>query len=120
LSAHTHRLRLGKLTVTIRDGASPREYKVLVVHGRARYNTRTAAGDGSVGDRAAVGAAVVENLFAAAEDPDAFVTSAVDDAHGREALKRGKAAEKTVKGARKFNYNVLVDAVDAARERGLL
>lgn len=62
---------------------------------------------------------VVEELLSAHADPDEFISMVMGEATGSEALKRGRRAEKVVAAAKKFRYDELVKAVEAARERGL-
>ncbi len=63
---------------------------------------------------------VLDELASAANDPDDFIQMVMGDTTGREALKKGRDAEKIVKAAKKFNYDALMTAVDVVREKGLL
>lgn len=99
-------------------------YKVSVSCGTARYSSKAwgSKNDYEQGrhDCNGIAAMAVDELLSANADPDEFVTTVMGDARGHEALKRGRTAEKTVKAAKKFNYDDLVTAVEEAREKGLL
>jgi hypothetical protein len=99
-------------------------YKVSVSAGSARYSTKAWGSihdyQSAKHDCSGVSAMVIDELLSANADPEEFVSMVMGDATGREALKRGRGAEKVVRAAKKFNYQDLVAAVEEAREKGLL
>lgn len=100
------------------------KYRVTVTGGGARY---ICLAWGSIYDfqyskhnDKGIGAMVVDELLSAAADPDEFVSLVMGDASGREALKRGKTAEKVVSAAKRFNFDDLSAAVEKMRAQNLL
>lgn len=60
----------------------------------------------------------IDDLSSANADPDEFITLVIGESKGREALQRGKDAEKVVKAAKKFTYEDLSEALEKTREEG--
>lgn len=88
------------------------KYQVKVAHSTFKSSSYTTNAWGSIADYGAgrhdcagIGAMVVDELLSAAADPDEFIA---------------RKGEKVVKAAEKFRFEELQQAVDAARERGLL
>lgn len=124
----------GPLKVTVEDvgsgiapwdarGATRTKYKIAVKGpGGASFKSD---GWGSVNDfengefdHRAMAWAVIGDLVSAAADPDEYITLVIGDAPGREALDRGKLAEKTIKAAKKFAWEDLEAANAQAQEEG--
>lgn len=70
-------------------------------------------------DHEAIGAMVVDELQSAAVNPDEFIELSMGGSTGREALDRGRAAEKTIKAAQNIGEEGLTEAVEDIREKGL-
>jgi len=100
------------------------EYDVVVDRGgRHQYRTKAWGSRAEYKehrlDHGGIGALVVEELASANADPDEYVEMVMGDATGRDALKRGQSAEKTVAAALDFGSEALEAAMDDIREKGL-
>lgn len=133
-------LKLGRLTINVEDvgeGTPPwgddegghTEYEVKILapatsaYPGLLYKT-TAWGsrrdfDADEFDHDAIGAMVVSELASAANDEEEFLEMAMGNAKGREALARGKAAEKVIRAANKVDPEMWIEATGDARVKGL-
>lgn len=99
------------------------EYAIMVTGpGGAKYVTR---GWGSTHDwetgelsHRSMAWSAIDDLLSAASDPDEFITLVIGERKGRDALDRGKVAEKVIRAAKKFPYESLQKAVELTREEG--
>jgi len=126
--------KYGNLDVVVEDvgegvapwdesGESRDEYKILVRGPRGeKYSTK---GWGSINDfekgakdHRSMAWNALSDIYSAGADPDEWITLVIGEATGREALERGKTAEKIVKAAAKFNWDDIQAAFEKAQEEG--
>jgi hypothetical protein len=126
------KFKYGDLSVDVEyvgDGSPPwdergephHEYDVRVKGAGGNYKTKAwgSLHDYEKGDATAhrdMARMVLGELVSAASDPDEWISMMIGEAAGREALERGKAAERMIKIAEKFDQDALFAAGDAARE----
>jgi hypothetical protein len=96
------------------------EYKINVRGAGGRYK---AGGWGSTSDfetgqlaHQSMAWSAIDDLHSALTDPDEFIDIVIGEAKGRDALERGKMAERVVKAARKFDETALARAAEMRRE----
>lgn len=128
------RFEYGNLTVEVNDigdGVAPwdekqetrHEYDITVKGpSGARYKSK---GWGSLNDyqkgehdHRAMAWNVLNDLYSSAADPDEWINLVIGEASGREALDKGKLAEKIIKAAKKFDLDDLQSAYEKAQEEG--
>ena len=126
------KFKYGDLTVDVEyvgDGSPPwdqrgetrHEYDVRVKGAGGNYKTKAWGSlddyrNGEPDAHRSLAQMIVGELVSAASDPDEWITMMIGEATGRDALDKGKTAEKIIKQAQKFDQDALFAAGEAARE----
>jgi len=124
----------GKIEVDVADvgegvapwdekGETRHEYDITVKGpDGARYKSK---GWGSINDyeqgkfdHRGLAWSAINDLYSANADPDEWINMVIGEASGREALDRGKTAEKVVKAAKKFSWDDLQEAFEQTQAEG--
>lgn len=113
-------MRLGPLDVIVVETgeASTASRKVTFRRGRARVavTLRREAGESN----AQLAARALEEVKLAASDADEYLAQAMGEATGAKALRLGRTAKRVIAGSRDIGVETIDDALDEARERGLI